>query len=56
MTRMDRVYMWIAWHLPRGLVYWTAMRLIAHATQGPWAETEAPSLGAMDALARWEAE
>jgi len=44
---------WIAWHLPRKLIYWAALRLIAFATQGPYSEQVVPELTAMDALGRW---
>lgn len=51
---MERLYKWIAWMLPRRLVYWCAIRLLAHATQGKWGSQEVPQLRAMDALQRWE--
>jgi hypothetical protein len=44
---------WLAWKLPRQLVYWCAIRLIAHATQGKYSATVAPDLGAIEALKRW---
>lgn len=50
---MDRFYRWLAWKLPRGLVKWTSMRLIAHATQGQYSTTIVPELTAMDAFDRW---
>lgn len=43
----------LAWAMPRRLVYWCALRLIAHATQGQYGNTVVPELGAMDALKRW---
>lgn len=49
-----RLYRWIAWSLPRDLVYWVAIRLIAHATQGSYGGTIVPNLSAMEALKRWE--
>jgi hypothetical protein len=50
----ERAPMWLAWALPRRAVYWAAIRVIAHATQGKWGSTEVPTLTAMDALRRWE--
>lgn len=42
------------WKLPRKLAYWCAIRVIAHATTGPYADQNVPDLTAMDALQRWE--
>ena len=50
---MDRIYRWVADKLPKGLVYWAAMRMVAHATTGKYADEEVPALTAMDAMGRW---
>lgn len=50
----DTFRMKIAWLMPRWLVYWCAIRLIAHATSGEWSHQIVPDLKAMDALERWE--
>jgi hypothetical protein len=50
----ERVARWVAWHLPRQVVMWCALRLYAHATQGKYSDTVVPELTAMDALQRWE--
>jgi hypothetical protein len=50
----ERVSMAIAWKLPKWLVYWCSIRLIAHATTGQYGSTIAPELPAMEALKRWE--
>jgi hypothetical protein len=50
----ERAAMVVAWRLPRWLVYWASIRLMAHATTGQYSDTEAPALLAMDALKRWE--
>ena len=42
-----------AWAMPRWLVYYCAIRLIAHATTGKWGATEAFEVRAMTALKRW---
>lgn len=51
-----KLQMWVAWHLPKGVVMWCSVRLMAHATQGKYGSTVVPSLTAMDALKRWEEE
>ena len=53
---MDRTAQWIAWRvLPRRVVMWCAIRVVAHATQGQWSAQIVPELTAMDAIARWRA-
>ena len=46
----------IACFMPRWLVYWCAVRLIAYATTGKYSDTVVPELTAMDALARWTSQ
>ena len=43
----------LAWLLPRSVVYWCSVRLIANATQGEHSNQIVPELSAMDALERW---
>jgi hypothetical protein len=43
----------IAWILPKSIVYWASIRMIAHATQGEYSNEIVPELGAMQALGRW---
>ena len=50
----ERLWTWIAWRLPKTLVYWSAMRIGAHATQGKYGNQIVPELTFMDALERWE--
>ena len=50
----EKIWIWIAWRLPRELVMWCAVRLGAHATQGQWSNQEVPALSFMDALQRWD--
>jgi len=51
----EALAMWVAWRLPRWLVYWASIRLIAAATQDePHREEQVPELTAMDALQRWQ--
>jgi hypothetical protein len=48
------IWLSLAWLLPKRLVYWSSIRLMAHATQGEYGAQEVPALLAMDALKRWE--
>jgi len=50
----DRIALWVANHMPRWLVYWCTIRLVAHATTGRYGAQIVPELTALDALARWE--
>ena len=50
----ERLKMSVAWHMPRWLVYWCAIRLNAHATTGQWGHQNVPELTALDALKRWD--
>lgn len=48
------IWRWIAWHLPKRLVYWCAVRVGAHATVGAkYGRTIVPELRMMEALDRW---
>ena len=49
----EKIWMWIAWHMPSELVKWAAVRLMAFATQGKYSDTVVPELTAIDALGRW---
>lgn len=51
--RRERIVMWIAWRLPRYLAYWVAIRVMAHATTGPYGNQEPGRVSIMDALKRW---
>lgn len=51
----EKFMVWFVWLLPRNLVYWCSIRLIAFATQGEYGNTIVPELNAMDALKRWKA-
>lgn len=50
---MERVWIFLAWHLPRQLVKWAAVRLGAHATIGKYENQVVPDLRFIDALQRW---
>lgn len=50
---VEKVVRWVAWHLPKDVVYWATIRLIAFATSGEYSNQVVPELGAMEALHRW---
>lgn len=50
----DTVPHWIAFHLPRAVAYWCAIRVSAYATCGKWGNDSPTELLAMTALKRWE--
>ena len=56
LVKKGNLQRWVAWRLPKWLVYWAAMRLIAHATTGKYSTTVVLDLTAMDAMKRWENE
>ena len=51
---MDKIKRWIAYRLPKWLVCWASIRLVAHATTGKYENTIVTELTVMDALDRWE--
>lgn len=50
----ERAIQAVAWHLPREFVMWCAVRVMAHATVGPYGNQVVGDLKAMDALNRWD--
>ena len=50
----ETFWIWLAWRLPRHLVYWAAIRLGCNATQDEWANESPTDLRMVDALKRWE--
>lgn len=51
----ERFWTWLAWKLPRPLAYWACVRVMAHATVGPYSHQVVPELTVEDTLKRWEA-
>lgn len=51
---MEKFWRWLAWALPRAVVYHCMIRGWAHGTTGKFGHTEGPALSMSDALARWE--
>ena len=41
-----------AWHMPKNIVLWCFVRIVAHATTGRWNESPA-KLTVMEAMERW---
>lgn len=50
----ERIWVWLAWRLPRPLIKWASIRLMVNATIGEHDSTIVPELSAIDALKRWE--
>ena len=46
--------MWVAWHLPRYLVMWCYIRVVAHASTGQFDDTNFHNLSIVTALKRWD--
>lgn len=51
---LERALMKVVWALPEKVVYWSAIRLMANATTGPYSSQVVPELTAIDALQRWD--
>jgi hypothetical protein len=53
----EKIYFWIAWKLPRKLVYWCTIRLMAHATQTAEGIYQEPNeISIFNMLDRWNRE
>jgi hypothetical protein len=52
--RRERLLMALVWKLPRSIVMWSTVRVIANATTGAHSNQVVPELTAMEALERWE--
>lgn len=50
----EKVVIKIAWKLPRYLVLWCSIRLMAYATTGEYGKEHPDDVSIMDALKRWE--
>jgi hypothetical protein len=50
---MNNFYKWLAWKLPKSLVKWVFLRVVANASTGKYSSQDVPELKAMDALQRW---
>jgi hypothetical protein len=45
---------WLAWRLPRRIVGWAFIRVMAHATTGPYEKEVVSELAGMEAIRRWD--
>lgn len=52
MTRRERFLFWIAWRLPKSIVYLCGIRLWAHATTGQYGNTVVPEITASEVMQR----
>ncbi|UUZ75507.1 hypothetical protein LP414_27715 [Polaromonas sp. P1(28)-13] len=50
----DKFWFWLADRLPRKLVYFASIRLMAHATTGRWGADVVPCVTGVDMLKRWD--
>lgn len=50
---IEKIWIWIAWKLPKALVEWVGYRIGANATQGKYETQVVPDLNFMDAMGRW---
>jgi hypothetical protein len=49
---IEKMFMWIAWHLPKELVKWASVRLMANATFVHSQKTPT-KINILDALKAW---
>jgi hypothetical protein len=52
--RADNWWSWLAWHMPRRLAYWCAVRVFVHATGEEWSSEEVPEVTCLEAMRRWD--
>lgn len=50
----EEIAQWVASKLPRSIVYFSTIRLFAHATTGKWSSQIVSDLTVLEALNRWE--
>lgn len=50
---MEKLWVWLAWRLPKELVRWASVRLMAHATTTEYAQKEPAEVSILDALRAW---
>lgn len=51
---IEKLWTWLAWKLPKPLVLWATIRLMASATTGEYSATVVPEFTCVDALKRWK--
>ena len=51
--RHEKAVMWVAWVLPRRVALWAYIRVMAHATQGPYGGDHVEDITYRKAYDRW---
>jgi len=51
---IDKFYYWLAWALPRRVVYYAFIRVAAHASVGKFGSVIVSELTCFQAMERWE--
>ena len=51
---MDKMWMWLAWRLPKRVVYWAAIRAGAHACGPKYPHQAVPELTLHELFTRWD--
>lgn len=55
-TIMGTFYRWLAWKLPRGLVRWCSVRLMAASSCGSHSDRVVSEITCLDALNNWDGD
>ena len=50
---IEKLTIWIAWHLPRSIVKWAAVRMFAVASAGKFATKDAGAITFFDGMEAW---
>ena len=50
----EKFWIFLAWHMPKVLVYWASVRLMSSATTGEYSSRVVPGMPAIEALQRWK--
>lgn len=48
----EKIVTWIAWHLPKSIVYWCTIRAGVHASTGEYSNQIVPEMHFTDVLQR----
>ena len=51
---IEKLCIFFAWHLPKRLVYWCAIRVNAHATTNQYSNQPVNDLTIIESLKRWD--
>ncbi len=49
-----RFYRFIAWLMPKQIVYWCCQRMLANATMGRWSDRVVSDVTVFEMMARWD--